>query len=866
MRTASALTLLAVCFLSALTVPAADAAENGAAPPALAPGQVLLTRAVPVPAPAFHDAERAGVAWEALLEQSTAAPGAADPAAGRSFQGPDGAAVVWQAEDTPDGRLLLARGDAPVLRYAAFYVDADRWQKATLRVGGAHLLAADVDGAAAALKKDEASGDRTAELTLPRGKHVIVLRSLFAPDNHDDWTISIAIEPGQNAAEGSLALTVSPQRAVDIRDVLDAPRLSGAEVSPDGELVALTIGEYRNGKDRETWLEVRRVSDGRLVRLWRGAGAPSRAVWRPGGRTLTWQVDNGGKSTLHTENLETGETAVVLADVENLGAWAWAPDGQSLVYEISRKPEDDPRKVKRVATPQDRQPWFRGRSHLMQVFVPGGFTRRLTAGPLTPQGWALSPDGKQMVFALSEPDITNRPFDTNELWLMDMSTLATEKLLSEPWLGGVTWSPDGKQLCLQGSPSMFDELGRRLPDGVQANDYGGQLYLFDLQTRQPTALTLDFTPDVGAVAWSRADGHIYATVTETQYTNVYRLRPGRGDWERVDAGPEVVDQFAVAPDARVAVARGSGSTQPNQVFAVDLKKNRARLLLDPCADAYRDVEFGLVQDYVATLPDGQQLDGFVYYPPDFDATRTYPVIVYYYGGTAPIDRTYGGRYPKNVWAGQGYVVYVPNPSGATGYGQEFAARHVNDWGKLTAAEVIAGTTAFLADHPFADPRHVGCIGASYGGFLTQYVVTQTDMFAAAVSHAGISSISSYWGEGYWGYLYGARALANAYPWQDRELYIEQSPLFHADRITTPLLLLHGDSDTNVPVGESDQLYTALKILGRPVEYVQVQGQDHHILDHEQRMVWNDTILAYFARYLKDDPAWWDALYPAPTDY
>ena len=115
-------------------------------------------------------------------------------------------------------------------------------------------------------------------------------------------------------------------------------------------------------------------------------------------------------------------------------------------------------------------------------------------------------------------------------------------------------------------------------------------------------------------------------------------------------------------------------------------------------------------------------------------------------------------------------------------------------------------------------------------------------------------------------MYGARALANSFPWQDRELYIEQSPLFHADKINTPLLLVHGDSDTNVPIGESDQLFTALKLLGREVEYVQIQGQDHHILDHEQRIVWNDTILAFFAKYLKERPEWWGALYPEPEDY
>ena len=178
------------------------------------------------------------------------------------------------------------------------------------------------------------------------------------------------------------------------------------------------------------------------------------------------------------------------------------------------------------------------------------------------------------------------------------------------------------------------------------------------------------------------------------------------------------------------MARGSGATTPNRLFMVDLASGKARLLLDPGAEDYKDIVFGKVENWVAELPGGMKLDGFVYFPPDFDPSLKYPVIVYYYGGTSPITRDFGGRYPKNIWAGQGYVVYVPNPSGATGYGQEYAARHVNDWGKLTAPEVIEGTKAFLAAHDFADGERVGCMGASYGGFLTEYIITQTDLFAA----------------------------------------------------------------------------------------------------------------------------------------
>ena len=145
--------------------------------------------------------------------------------------------------------------------------------------------------------------------------------------------------------------------------------------------------------------------------------------------------------------------------------------------------------------------------------------------------------------------------------------------------------------------------------------------------------------------------------------------------------------------------------------------------------------------------------------------------------------------------------------------------------------------------------------------MTQYLQTRTDIFAAAISHAGISNIASYWGGGYWGYTYGEIAQYGSYPWNNPDLYVKQSPLFNADKINTPILLLHGTVDTNVPTNESQQLFTALRILGKPVSYVQIDGENHVITNHSKRLAWQNTIFAWFAHWLKDQPEWWKELYP-----
>ena len=145
--------------------------------------------------------------------------------------------------------------------------------------------------------------------------------------------------------------------------------------------------------------------------------------------------------------------------------------------------------------------------------------------------------------------------------------------------------------------------------------------------------------------------------------------------------------------------------------------------------------------------------------------------------------------------------------------------------------------------------------------MTQYLQTQTSLFKAAISHAGISNIASYWGGGYWGYTYGEVAQYGSYPWNNAQLYVNQSPLFHADKIHTPLLLLHGTVDTNVPPTESLQMYTALRILGRPVSHIQIDGENHIITEPGKRARWQEAMLAWFAYWLKGEKEWWKALYP-----
>jgi dipeptidyl aminopeptidase/acylaminoacyl peptidase len=756
----------------------------------------------------------------------------------------------WKDVAAQDGTISLD-ADGLATTWLAAYLHPQQWSTPTLELTSAHPLRAFLDGKEISLSQEETVSSAT--LKLQTGAHLLIVQCLRDPEVEEAWTLQAALK-----SEAVVAVNTNPKRGVQIRDVLDAPRIGSVNISPDGKKVVLTMSAYSDAGVRQSWIEIRDTDKGDLILSWRGAVEASQLQWLPDSRRFSYVSRQDAKATIWIHDLVDQTVTVAARDIEDFENYAWNPDGKTLIYAFGVEPEKSDSPAKRLTDIEDRWPWWRSRSYLVEVSLEDGLMRRLTAGDQSVSGWTFSPKGTHLLFTRSYPDPLNRPYYTQELWEMDLADLGTEMVLDEKWLDSAVYSKDRNSLILVASPSAFDGLGRDLPDGVMPNDYGGQVYLYDRSDKQPKAISVDYDPTIRGLAWHRS-GKIVTEVLDTQY--VYLATADLdGNWKAVDSGVETMSDWSLARNADRAVVVGTGATVPQKLYVVDLKKNKASLLLDPGAERYNDVAFGQVENFACTLDDGMVLDGRVHFPLNYDPDKSYPVIVYYYGGTSPITRDFGGRYPKNVWTSRDYFVYVPNPSGALGYGQAFSAKHVNDWGILTAGEVIQGTEKFLAAHPAADRENMACIGASYGGFLTMYLITQTDMFKTAVSHAGISSISSYWAEGYWGYLYGGRALAESFPWNNRELYVEQSPLFLADRINTPLLLLHGFDDTNVPKGESDGLYTALKMLGREVEYIQIEGQDHHILDHEKRIVWNDTILAWFAKELKGDSGLWNEMY------
>ena len=690
---------------------------------------------------------------------------------------------------------------------------------------------------------------------LMRGKHLLVYKLLLSKGK-DGGALSTVISKPEN-----LEFSASPESFMSINHLMNGKSIRDIMLSPSGKYYYIAYREIFPPEGKSTsWAEIRETESNKPVESFMQKSLSS-AQWMPQSDKLTFVEKSAESADLMCYDVAKNSYKK-LAQGDDLYGYSWAPDESFIIFSTSDKNNKDNSGLKKLEGMPDQWPWWRSRQQLNILFIKNRAKMQLTHGKFSSNLQDISPDSKKILFSTSEVNFKERPYSLQHLYEMDLNSGALKKIWTKNYGGSATYSPDGKQLLVLGGPLLFGDAGRNLPKGMIPNDYDTQAYLYDLEKQSVEAISKDFAPNIQRVLWKNQN--IVFLVEEGSYKKAYSYSLETKAYTEQSIGADMITDISLSNKGQLACLGNSIST-PGSAFSGKLNTNSYQRISAPWEEEYEFVRFGDTEDWNFKNKKNVTIHGRVYYPPDFDASKKYPLIVYYYGGTSPVGRDFGGRYPKNLFAAMGYVVYVLQPSGATGYGQEFSAMHVNNWGITTADEIIRGTKEFLKEHPFVDEKKVGCMGASYGGFMTMLLQTRTDIFAAAIAHAGISSISSYWGEGYWGYLYSSTATANSFPWNNKKIYVDQSPLFHADKIHTPLLLLHGNSDTNVPTGESRQLYTALKLLNRTVELIEIDKQDHHIVDYKKRILWQKTILAWFDKYLKDHNDWWDHLYPE-TNY
>ncbi len=765
--------------------------------------------------------------------------------------------IAWNTISIGADSIVFLQSTGHNFFFLQAYLSVDRWTKGDLTLTLNSLYELYVDGEKQKTKSNSDLENTKTSLKLSKGNHEITIKAITT-----DEQIKLAanFEYADDFKDCNATASLNPKRYFTINDVLEGNYVSSAKISPSGKYVLINHKEVVHGSGKSVrYTEIYDLEKQKNIAVLRNKDI-SNLSWLPKTDRLTYTTDFEELSEIFVYDLANGQEKSIVKGIKDLSGFNWAPSEDFIIYS-NYIVADDPGILKRVYENEDRLPYFRNRSFLFKVDIKTGMIIQLTAGNLSSSLQDIKSDGSKILFSTQRTDYTEVPFTKQNLYEMDMQTYELTTVWENKIQAGYCqYSPDGSKLLVQGAPESFGKIGVNVTDDKIPNNYDSQLYFYDLVTKQVEPITKKFDPAINDAYWVK-ENELYVSTTDKDYSNLYKYNFKTKSFNKINLMVEVLDDIDFSKSKAVAIYTGTSISTPKKLYSIDLKKGASNLLSFHEKDRFGNIRFGKTESWNFENKNNTTVYGRVYYPPNYDASKKYPLIVNFYGGTSPIERSFGGRYPINTWAAAGYIVYVLQPSGSTGFGQDFSALHVNGWGFDAIDDIIDGTKKFIESHSMIDKENVGCIGASYGGFTTMLLQTRTDIFKTAISHAGISSISSYWGEGYWGYSYNTVAAANSYPWNRKDIFVENSPLYNADKFQNSILLLHGTTDPNVPVGESLQYYAALKILGKDVEMVLVDKQDHWILDYKKRIKWHYTIISWFDMKLKDQPQQWNDMYP-----
>ena len=654
----------------------------------------------------------------------------------------------------------------------------------------------------------------------------------------------------QSMAEGS-------KRPFSLADNMEMRHYAGVGLSASGKYARIGKSWYNPDGTTHYEVAVKEMATGKEVAV------RDFYSWMPKSEKYLSIRKDEGKRNLYAVDPVNGNIDLLYSDLPE-GSIYMSPTEDYLILTEEVKGPEKEKDVYEILVPDDRQPGFRNRSRLSKIDLTTGVMQPLTYGNKNVWAYDLSSDGRYMIFGISHSRLTKRPTTLITVCRMDLQTLEVDTLVREDgFLGSIEYIPNTNNMLVTASAEAFNRIGCTLPEDLIPNEFEYQLYLLNGDSKEVKPLTRDFDPSIKNVLLSN-NGRCFIVAENRDSVSLYQMNLKNYSISKIDQPCEVITSATMDRNGSTMLYYGSGACTSDRLYQMTVgKKGRLNIkeIDNINEERMAQIDLGTCEGFQFMSKNGYPISGHYYLPAHFDKNKKYPVIVHYYGGCSPTSRRFGGgsHYPAHYWNANGYIVLVVNPGGASGFGQEWGARHVNTMGEGIAEDIIEATEWF-ANNPWVNKDKIGCVSASYGGFMTQLLLTKTDLYATGISHAGISDHTSYWGEGYWGYSYSEVSAANSYPWTRKDLYVDRSPLYNADKIHKPLLFTHGTKDTNVPIGESIQMYTALKLLGVPTAFVMVEGENHGIMDFNKRQLWINTMVAWFNRWLQDDPSWWEAIY------
>lgn len=667
----------------------------------------------------------------------------------------------------------------------------------------------------------------------------------------------------------------SAQRVPTFEEVISLRAINGVVISPDGKNIAFTVQSTDwndNRFDTEIWLSKDGKKPFQLTNSTKSNSGS--ASFSPDGQWIAFLADRGNKNQLHVIRVDGGEARVITKEEEGISGFEWHPTGTKFVI---LKPEKEDKSKK------DREKKFGGYetddkeftlSHLWSMdFRPDMLDpselpcyetadslkvkagcielpklTRLTEGKFTITSFAISPDGKMVVFNHQPDPLINSAFksDISTIDLADKKI--TARITNASSDNFEDWSPDSKELLYTSNLS-----------DTTSNFYtNSKMLILNLESKASRQVAKDLDEDLGGFVWKPTG--VYASVWNKTKRPLYKIDPKTGVHSVVLNTPDQIygTAFTKAGDKLAFVGRNGN--QLNEVFTINLinpasAKGAAKTTPTQLTDMTSQISnWKVAQSEVISWKskDGATIEGVLHKPSNYDASKKYPLFVVIHGGPTGIDTPTpvpGYVYPILQWLDKGSLVLRVNYRGSAGYGEAFRSLNVKNLGVGDAWDVLSGVD-YLDSKGMIDKSKMGCMGWSQGGYISAFMTTNTDIFKAISVGAGISNWVTY-------YVSTdihpfTRQYLKATPWSDEEVYKKTSPMTNINNAKTPTLIQHGEFDRRVPISNAYELVQGLRDKGVPSELIVYKGFGHGITKPKERLAATTHNWDWFNKYVFGD--------------
>jgi dipeptidyl aminopeptidase/acylaminoacyl peptidase len=622
-------------------------------------------------------------------------------------------------------------------------------------------------------------------------------------------------------------------------DLTKIASVGSPRISPDGSRAVYTVSEIKTEKDKE-WKTVTQIwvvstAGGDARQYTRGDKSATAPEWAPDGSMLAFLSDRekDGERQIWMIRADGGEAWAVTSHKGGISSFHFSPDGKQLVFVANDQPakdEEERKKVKDDTIVIDRDIKM---AHLWLWNIEKKEEKRITEGDFTVSDPQWSPDSTRISYT-TRPTPKADDGSFSDVWILNVAGGQKQKLEGTPSSSdNARWSPDGKWIAYTGVEDMNA--------GVSTN----YLYLVSSTGGAPKQLTTKFDLNTGTPVWARDGKTLYFSANVLEANEIFSAEVATGTVTQLSKTRGSASIAEISRDGNTIVGTLSLPNGPAEIYKTSPKFTQPIMLTSHNRWL---ADYALAETEVVKWKskDGMEVEGLLTKPVDYQEGSKLPLLLNPHGGpTGASVNSFNGT--VQVLAANGFAVLQPNFRGSTGKGLAFAQANRNTWGKGDYDDCMTGVDALIASG-LADPDRLGAFGWSYGGYMTFWILTQTDRFKAVSPGAGLSNIYSMYSQNdiqrYLRWFYSDKS-----PWEATELYWDRSPMKYVNNVKTPTMIMHGQVDTRVPIAQAQEFYMALKERKVPVEFVVYPRENHGFTEPRHQMDRVQRYVRFFGKYL-----------------